>query len=64
MFTDAYMLPVDKCIGHKHTKWQPAQLLSFLIKRERDESSSFESCLGALCVSSTEALHKTEQSTA
>lgn len=29
MFTDAYMLPVDKCIGHKHTKWQPAQLYHF-----------------------------------
>lgn len=29
MFTDAYMLPVDKCIGHKHTKWQRAQLYHF-----------------------------------
>lgn len=29
MFTDGYMLPVDKCIGHKHTKWQPAQLYHF-----------------------------------
>lgn len=29
MFTDAYMLPVDRCIGHKHTKWQPAQLYHF-----------------------------------
>lgn len=29
MFTDAYMLPVDKCIGHKHTKWQPAQSYRF-----------------------------------
>lgn len=32
MFTDAYMLPVDKCIGHKHTKWQPAQLYRFSLR--------------------------------
>lgn len=39
-------------------------VVSFLVKRERDESSSFESYSGALGTSSTEALHKTEHPTA